>query len=87
LKVSTENTHFRFQSLERDLNSSLSEVQDLKGQNNRLKLEKNVLEQELLETQQTLLHTQTEFSKLQGYSGKDFEALVIQNGALDEVFQ
>jgi hypothetical protein len=61
----------------------MSEVHNLKTQNDRLKLEKNALEQELFETQQTLLQTQNEFSKLQDNSRREL-GLVIEERKMNE---
>jgi len=61
----------------------MSEVQNIRIQNDRLKLEKNALEQEVFETQQTLMQTQSEFSKLQENSRREI-GLVMEERKMNE---
>lgn len=66
----------RLHSVERDLKSSLSEVTTLRSQNDRLKFEKSQCDQELFESQRTMLQTQLELSKVQEINRREYGSMM-----------
>ena len=62
--------------MERECNNAAREVTQLRTQNDRLKAEKNSLEQELFETQQALTQLQKEFHKIQETNKREHEQVV-----------